>query len=120
VKTPSQPQSATSLPRAPRDDAHARSTKYLVMMAIRILCFALMVLITPYGWYTWIFAIGAVFLPYVAVVIANVGKDTVDTEVLNPERMLPPAPKHPGPAAEVPPTVIQIHESTPDDDRPSP
>lgn len=65
-------QSATSLPRAPRDDAHGRMTKYFTMMAIRVVCFVLMVTITPYGWYTWVFAIGACFLPYVAVVIANV------------------------------------------------
>ena len=75
MKTPHPPQSATSLPRAPRDDAHARSTKYLVMMAVRIACFGAMVLVTPYGWYTWAFAAGAVLLPYVAVVIANVGQD---------------------------------------------
>jgi hypothetical protein len=112
VKTSSQPQSATSLPRAPRDDAHARSTKYLVMMAVRILCFALMVLITPYGWYTWVLAAGAVFLPYVAVVIANVGKDVVDTEVVTPERMLPAAAPEPlAPDQAAGPTVIRIAET---------
>ncbi|WP_460773988.1 DUF3099 domain-containing protein [Microbacterium sp. GXF7504] len=116
MKPPSAPQSATSLPRAPREDAHARSTKYLVMMAVRILCFALMVLITPYGWYTWVFAAGAVLLPYIAVVVANVGQDLRATTAVAPERALPDAP----PAAETPaadptsrPTVIRIAETTP-------
>lgn len=113
MKTPPPPQSATSLPRAPRDDAHARSTKYLVMMAVRIFCFVLMVLITPYGWYTWVFAVGAVFLPYVAVVIANVGKDVHETDVVPPEQLLPAAtPAAPtGPVPDAGPTVIQISES---------
>ena len=65
-------QSATSLPRAPRDDAHSRMTKYFTMMAIRVACFVLMVVVQPYSWYTWLFAVGAIFLPYVAVVVANV------------------------------------------------
>ena len=47
-------------------------TKYFTMMAIRVACFVLMVVVTPYSWYTWLFAVGACFLPYVAVVVANV------------------------------------------------
>lgn len=82
------PQSATSLPRAPRDDEGSRVTKYLVTMGIRIGCFAAMALVTPYGWYTWVFAIGAVFLPWIAVVIANVGEDSRGPAVISPERML--------------------------------
>ena len=42
------------------------------MMGIRIACFILMVVITPYGWYTWVFGVAAIVLPYVAVVTANV------------------------------------------------
>jgi len=110
VKPPSAPQSATSLPRAPRDDAHARSTKYLVMMAVRVACFGAMVLVTPYGWYTWLFAAGAVFLPYVAVVIANVGQDLNASGAKAPERMLPATPVAHRPAASSP-TVIRIAES---------
>lgn len=45
-------------------------------MGIRVSCFVLMAAVTPYGWYTWLFAAGAIFLPYVAVVVANVGLDT--------------------------------------------
>jgi Protein of unknown function (DUF3099) len=117
VKKPSPPQSATSLPRAPRDDSGARLTKYMTMMGIRIACFVAMVLVTPYGWYTWIFAAGAVFLPYLAVVVANVGQDGRSSRAQRPERMLetgpPPAPAEPRPARPEQPRVIRLEESPP-------
>ena len=71
-------QSATSLRRAPRDDAQSRMRKYFIMMSVRVVCFVLMVVITPYGWHTGILAVGAVLLPYLAVVVANVGSDARD------------------------------------------
>ncbi len=117
-KTPP-PQSATSLPRAPRDDAGSRSARYLITMGIRIACFLAMVFVTPYGWYTWVFAAGAVFLPYFAVVIANVGEDTRGEAAVSPERTLdaqsssasaPAAPTASEPAA---PPVIRISETPP-------
>ena len=90
------------------------------MMAVRILCFALMVLITPYGWYTWVFAAGAVFLPYVAVVIANVGQDLRDSDAVPPEQTLaasgPASPT--GPVTDSGPTVIRIAETPPTPVRP--
>ena len=94
MKTPS----ATSLPRAPRDDSDARFRKYTIMMAVRVACFVLMVVITPYGWYTWILAIGAVFLPYVAVVIANVGSAPPPAPAQSPELAIA-APTTEAPAA---------------------
>ncbi|RLK49576.1 DUF3099 domain-containing protein [Microbacterium telephonicum] len=102
-------QSATSLPRAPRDEAHTRMSKYFLMMSVRVVCFVLMVVITPYGWYTFVLAIGAVFLPYIAVVIANVGVDGRPERAVSPERALPAA------AADTPPSaaetgVIRIQE----------
>lgn len=50
--------------------------KYVIMMGVRVACFVAMILVTPYGWYTWLFAAGAVFLPYIAVVVANVGQES--------------------------------------------
>jgi hypothetical protein len=61
-------------------------------MGIRILCFVLMVVVTPYGWYTWVFGIGAVFLPYIAVVTANVSQNVRPTGAENPELTLPARP----------------------------
>ncbi|WES65561.1 DUF3099 domain-containing protein [Microbacter sp. GSS18] len=110
MKSSHRPQSATSLPRAPRDEASARSRKYLIMMAIRVVCFILMVVITPYGWYTWVFGLAAVFLPYVAVVTANVASDVRSTEPEAPEaRALPTAPT--APPADVGDRVIRIEET---------
>ena len=114
MKNTTHPQSATSLPRAPRDDAGARSKRYLIMMGIRVLCFILMVLITPYGWYTWILGAAAIFLPYIAVVLANAGDDVHETDAENPERQLTAgtAPVI-EPDSESHPTVIRLQESPP-------
>lgn len=111
MNTSDSPQSATSLPRAPRADATARSTTYLVMMGIRIACLLAMILVTPYGWYSWLFAVGAVALPYIAVVIANVGQDTKAVEAERPDRMLPAAVAASGSAQTQ--GVIRVTESAP-------
>ncbi len=46
-----------------------RLKQYLFTMGIRTICFILLVVVD--AWYRWIFAAGAVFLPFVAVVAAN-------------------------------------------------
>ena len=111
MKSSHRPPSATSLPRAPRDDAGARSKRYLVMMGVRIVCFVLMVLITPYGWYTWVLGAAAIFLPYIAVVTANVSENVRNVAPESPERALPATPgEHPA-ADDVP--VVRIDEVRP-------
>lgn len=112
-------QSATSLPRAPRDDASSRTRRYLIMMVVRVVCFVLMVVITPYGWHTLLLGLGAVFLPYLAVVIANVGQDGRRTSAVSPERALDAAPTvKPAPAPTT--QVIRIQETRSMDAAPSP
>jgi len=87
------------------------------MMGVRVVCFILMVVITPYGWYTWVLGAAAVFIPYIAVVLANVGADERRPEAENPERALPAAPTvHPAPAADT--GVIRIAEAHPLDQGP--
>jgi hypothetical protein len=105
-------QSATSLPQAPTDDAGSRFAKYAITMAVRMACFIAMVLITPYGWYTWVLGAGAIFLPYIAVIIANVGADVRRTGVVSPERAIeaPSAPAASAPVRDAP-TVIRIAET---------
>jgi len=61
-------------------------------MGIRIACFILMVVITPYGWYTWLFGAAAIFLPYIAVVSANVGQEARRNRREDPEPALPAMP----------------------------
>ncbi|MBW9093927.1 DUF3099 domain-containing protein [Microbacterium jejuense] len=111
MKNSSHAPSATSLPRAPRDDVGARSTRYLVMMGVRIACFILMVVITPYGWYTWVFGAAAIFLPYIAVVSANVGNEARRNRREDPEPSLPATPSHPAAGPVRDSRVIRIEET---------
>ncbi|HMM81908.1 MAG TPA: DUF3099 domain-containing protein [Terrimesophilobacter sp.] len=69
----------TSLPRSPVDDRHSRMIKYTVTMCIRLVCIALCLVVQ--GWWLVVCVAGAVFLPYVAVVLANAANSrTVDVE----------------------------------------
>nr|WP_208379907.1 DUF3099 domain-containing protein [Microbacterium endophyticum] len=106
------------MPRAPREDSDARNTRYLVMMVIRVICFILMATITPFGWYTWVFAVGAVFLPYVAVIIANVGRESDVPERELPDRELAAESEKPTPQAEAP-AVFRITESPKNPENPT-
>ena len=63
-------QSITSLPRSPGDDRRDRMVKYSITMGIRIVCVVLCFFVQ--GWWLLVFALGAIFLPYIAVVLANV------------------------------------------------
>jgi Protein of unknown function (DUF3099) len=63
------PQSVTSAPESRTEDQARRLRQYLLTMGIRTACFVLLVVIDhPIR---WVFAFGAVFLPFVAVVAAN-------------------------------------------------
>ena len=83
-------------------------TKYLIMMSVRVVCFVLMVVITPYGWHTWILGAGAVLLPYLAVIVANVSSDGGESDAVPPERQITAAAAPPPPTT---PDVIQVQES---------
>lgn len=85
---------------------------YAITMTIRIVCFLLMALIQPYGWYTWVFAGAAAVLPYFAVVIANAGSDSSRAGAESPERQLE-APT--APAADDQPQVLIIRETREDE-----
>lgn len=59
----------TSAATSSTDDQDQRIKRYLTMMGIRVACFGL-VFVTS-GWLRWAAIIGAVVIPYFAVVIAN-------------------------------------------------
>jgi hypothetical protein len=65
----------TSAPKALSSDLSGRQKRYFISMMIRTLCFILAVILpSPFR---WIALFGAVTLPYVAVVIANAGRETI-------------------------------------------
>ena len=59
-------------------DIPARQRKYFYSMMIRTLCFLLAVF-TPSP-YRWFFLVGAVTLPYISVIVANAGRETIRGE----------------------------------------
>ncbi|WP_432495261.1 DUF3099 domain-containing protein [Kineococcus gypseus] len=64
----------TSAPTALTDDLGVRYRKYVVSMLVRTACFLLFVLVDH--WTRWLFVVGAIVLPYVAVVLANAGRES--------------------------------------------
>ena len=61
--------SVTELPESPEDERKRRMRKYATAMTIRTVC-VILVVVLPSPW-LWLAALGAIFLPYFAVVIAN-------------------------------------------------
>jgi hypothetical protein len=63
------------------EDIAYRQRRYLLMMGIRALCFVIAVVLftNHFGWLAAIPALGAIFIPYFAVVIANGGREPDNT-----------------------------------------
>lgn len=61
----------TDAPVAHSQELRARQTRYLLSMLVRTLCFIAAVVTS--GPLRWVFIAGALFLPYIAVVLANAG-----------------------------------------------
>ena len=59
------------------EEIAARQRRYLFSMGIRTACFIGAVLAD--GWLRWVLIVGALFLPYVAVVMANVSTSRSDS-----------------------------------------
>jgi hypothetical protein len=68
--------SITDAATAHSDEMRRRMIKYAIAMGIRMLCLILIFVVD--GWFKVIPVIGAVFLPWVAVVIAN-GSDRAES-----------------------------------------
>ncbi len=71
----------TQARRSLSDDIAYRQRRYLLMMGIRAVCFviAVVLFINHFGWLTAIPAIGAIVIPYFAVVFANGGREPDNT-----------------------------------------
>ncbi len=63
----------TEAQRGLSQEQSGRTRRYLVSMGIRTAC-VLAAIVVP-GWPRWVFVAGAVILPYLAVVMANAGRE---------------------------------------------
>jgi len=67
----------TQARRPMSEDIKYRQSRYLIMMGIRVVCFAIAIIlyVEHLRWLILIPAIGAIFIPYFAVVFANGGRE---------------------------------------------
>ena len=100
--------SVTSAQRGHSEDLDSRIARYAWTMSIRVVCFILAV-VTPSPW-RWGFVVGAIVLPYVAVVLANSHGSTKQT---NENAYIAPA----RPAIGDRPTVVVPAADEPIQDR---
>ena len=75
------------------EDIAYRQHRYLLMMAIRTVCFAVAVIlfVNHAGWFTAIPAVGAIAIPYFAVIFANGGREPDNVRGFMEHRMNLPA-----------------------------
>jgi Protein of unknown function (DUF3099) len=79
------------------DDIAYRQRRYLIMMGVRVLCFIVAVILFANhgGWLTAIPIVGAITIPYFAVVFANGGREPTGTRGFRPYEPNLPAPYAP-------------------------
>ncbi|GAB3250690.1 DUF3099 domain-containing protein [Arthrobacter pigmenti] len=92
--------SITDARMAHTDEMHSRMIKYSVSMGIRVVCLILVFVVD--GWLQWAFIVGAVVLPYFAVIIANGGSDTSKLQHSTSLLDAPPARELEGRSADAP------------------
>jgi len=87
----------TQAQRSRSDDINYRQRRYLLMMAIRAVLFVIAVLmfVNHLGWLVVIPAVGAIFIPYFAVVLANGGREPGNTRGFMEYRPNLPATRNP-------------------------
>jgi Protein of unknown function (DUF3099) len=88
VKRRQRPAVITSAERSPAEERRSREVRYLLMMSVRALCLvAATVLITVRPPLLWLWlaicAVGMVVVPWLAVILANLGSVPEDRRWLN-------------------------------------
>jgi Protein of unknown function (DUF3099) len=88
----------TQARRSLSDDIAYRQRRYLLMMGIRAVCFVVAVIlyVNHFGWLAAIPAVGAIFIPYFAVVFANGGREPDNTRGFMEYRPNLPVVRDPG------------------------
>lgn len=106
-----QQQSITTLPLSPEEERRRRMIRYAVTMGIRMVCIVMMLFVE--GWWLVVCALGAILLPYFAVIAANVHGDQRSQTVLRPGTVavLP----GPGPSDPTRPHTTPPDAGAPDD-----
>jgi len=97
-------QLVTEAARPRSEDIAYRERRYLIMMGIRVGCFILTIVLfaAGAGWLAAIPAVGALVIPYFAVVFANGGREPTSTRGFRayepnlPQRYSPPEQTSPG------------------------
>jgi len=92
----------TEARRPMSEDIAYRERRYLIMMGIRLVCFviAVVLFVNGAGWLTAIPAVGAIAIPYFAVVFANGGREPAGRSGFRPyepnlpQRFTPPSGSH--------------------------
>lgn len=98
-------------------DRRRRETQYLAMMAVRLACIPLAFVAT--GPLRWVLLAGAIFLPYVAVLVANNRGNPKPVRIDPVARGIDQASRGDAPATdtttghELSPPVIQLPSTTP-------
>ena len=77
-----QQQSITTLPPSPDEERHHRMVQYSVTMGIRMVC-VILIFVVP-GWWAIIPLAGAVVLPAIGVMVANISMRTAGAKVDRP------------------------------------
>lgn len=81
-------QSITSLPISPEEERRSRVRKYIIAMSIRTACVVSLLFLRD--WWMAVAIVGAIVLPYFAVVIANVkSRPTTAEPVARPGAIVP-------------------------------
>jgi Flp pilus assembly protein TadB len=79
----------TTARRSPREEQRERERRYLITMAVRVVCFILAIVLFGIGlpWVAAFAVAGSLILPWVAVVAANAGpRPTVEYPALYQRR----------------------------------
>jgi hypothetical protein len=92
----------TQARRPMSEDIRYRQNRYLLMMGIRLVCFiaALLMFVNHLGWLAGIPAVGAIVIPYIAVVFANGGREPDNVRGFMEYRMNLPARREPSEDSE--------------------
>jgi hypothetical protein len=86
---PDEVHTITAAQRGLSQEQTGRTRRYLFSMGVRTVC-VLGAIIIP-GWPRWVLIVGAVALPYLAVVIANAGRENDEPGAMGLPEQVPPA-----------------------------